>query len=275
MIGIGLRKEFATEFAEGNYLEVDFVEFAPENWMNIGGYWKKVIDKIASKYPIYCHGLSLSIGSPDELDWDFLKNVKSFLDNYDVKIYSEHLSYSKASNAHLYDLLPIPFRNDAVNHISARISKVQDFLDRELVLEIVSYYTPIEAEFSESEFINKIVSKSGCKLLLDANNIFVNSFNHNYNPNQFIKELPLDKVAYIHIAGHEQVSDDLIIDTHGQPIVEPVYQLFAETLPQIKPVPILLERGFNIPDADELQDEIDKLRKITATLPSLFQHATF
>lgn len=275
MIGIGLRKEFAAEFAEGNYLDVDFVEFAPENWMNIGGYWKKVIDKIASKYPIYCHGLSLSIGSPDELDWDFLKNVKSFLDNYDVKIYSEHLSYSKASNAHLYDLLPIPFRNDAVNHISARISKVQDFLDRELVLEIVSYYTPIEAELSESEFINKIVSKSGCKLLLDVNNVFVNSFNHKYNPNQFIKELPLDKVAYIHIAGHEQVSDDLIIDTHGQPIIEPVYQLFAETLPQIKPVPILLERDFNIPDADELQDEIDKLRKITATTPSLFQHATF
>ncbi|MEY5048267.1 MAG: hypothetical protein RLZZ175_1626 [Bacteroidota bacterium] len=275
MIGIGLRKEFAAEFAEGNYLEVDFVEFAPENWMNIGGYWKKVIDKIASKYPIYCHGLSLSIGSPDELDWDFLQNVKSFLDNYEVKIYSEHLSYSKATNAHLYDLLPIPFRNDAVNHISARISQVQDFLDRELVLEIVSYYTPIEAEMSESEFINKIVSKSGCKLLLDVNNIFVNSFNHNYNPNQFIKELPLDKVAYIHIAGHEQVSDDLIIDTHGQPIVEPVYQLLSDTLPQISPVPILLERDFNIPDANELQDEIDKLRKITATSPSLFQHATF
>jgi len=265
-VGIGLRKEFAEEFADGNYLNVDFVEFAPENWMNIGGYWKKVIDKIAEKYPIYCHGLSLSIGSPEELDWEFLKQVKQFLNQYNIPIYSEHLSYSKAANAHLYDLLPMPFRKDAVKHIVQRINQVQDFLERELTLEIVSYYTPVEAQMSEIEFINSIAQESKCKLLLDVNNVYVNSFNHQYDAKAFINALPLQQVEYVHMAGHEQVSPDLIIDTHGEPIVDKVYDLFEHTIPLLKNVPVLLERDFNIPDAEELQLEIDKLKSICAKL---------
>lgn len=261
-VGIGLRKEFAEEFADGNYLNVDFVEFAPENWMNIGGYWKKVIDKIAEKYPIYCHGLSLSIGSPEELDWAFLKQVKQFLNQYNIPIYSEHLSYSKAANAHLYDLLPMPFRKDAVKHIVQRINQVQDFLERELTLEIVSYYTSVEAQMSEIEFINSIAQESKCKLLLDVNNVYVNSFNHQYDAKEFINALPLQQVEYVHMAGHEQVSPDLIIDTHGEPIVDKVYDLFEHTIPLLKNVPVLLERDFNIPDAEELQSEIDKLKSI-------------
>lgn len=261
-VGIGLRKEFAEEFADDNYLNVDFVEFAPENWMNIGGYWKKVIDKIAEKYPIYCHGLSLSIGSPEELDWEFLKQVKQFLNQYNIPIYSEHLSYSKAANAHLYDLLPMPFRKDAVKHIVQRINQVQDFLERELTLEIVSYYTPVEAQMSEIEFINSIAQESKCKLLLDVNNVYVNSFNHQYDAKEFINALPLQQVEYVHMAGHEQVSPDLIIDTHGEPIVDKVYDLFEHTIPLLKNVPVLLERDFNIPDAEELQSEIDKLKSI-------------
>ena len=261
-VGIGLRKEFAEEFATDNYLNVDFVEFAPENWMKIGGYWKRVLDQIAEKFPIYCHGLSLSIGSPDELDWHFIKDLKKFLDQYNVNTYSEHLSYSKSNNAHLYDLLPIPFRIDAADHIIKRIQNVQDFLERKIAIEIVSYYTPVAAQMEESEFINYIVSNSGCDLLLDVNNVYVNAFNHHYNPNTFIQNLDLSKVAYIHMAGHEKVNQDLIIDTHGEPIVDEVYSLLNNVLPLVGEVPVLLERDFNIPDAIELQYEIDKIRSI-------------
>lgn len=264
-VGIGFRKDFAEEFLNGNALTPSFVEVAPENWIGIGGYWKKVFNKVAEKYPVYAHGLSLSIGSPDELDWEFLREVKKFLKEYNIKIYSEHLSYAKCDNAHLYDLLPVPFRWDAVHHISERIKSVQDFLERKIAIEIVSYYTPVAAEISEAEFINAIVEESGCSLLLDVNNIYVNGFNHKYNSNEFIEKLPLDKVEYIHMAGHEQIAPDLIIDTHGEAIIDPVYDLFDFTVQKLPhPVPVLLERDFNIPELEELQHELTKLENICA-----------
>jgi len=263
MIGIGYRRDFAEEFINGSTIKPDFVEFAPENWIGIGGYWKKQLNQIAERYPIICHGLSLSIGSPDPLDFDFLKQLKAFLKEYKVEIYSEHLSYAKCDNAHLYDLLPIPFREDAVTHIVERIKTVQDYLERQFVMENVSYYTPVAAEMDESTFINAIVEKSGCKLLLDVNNVYVNAFNHNYNAHKFIDSLPLDKVGYIHMAGHLQVADDLIIDTHGEAIIDPVYKLFEYAIGKTKPVPVLLERDFNVPEMDELQGELNKLKAIT------------
>ncbi len=262
-VGIGFRKDFAEEFLEGKNLAPSFVEVAPENWMGIGGYWKKVFKQVAEKYPVYSHGLSLSIGSPDELDWNFLAEVKNFLLEYNIKIYSEHLSYSKCDNAHLYDLLPIPFRWDAVAHISQRIKEVQEFLERKIAIEIVSYYTPVAAEMSEVEFISSIVKEADCNLLLDVNNIYVNAFNHNYDAKQFIENLPLDKVEYIHMAGHEQVAPDLIIDTHSEPIIDPVYDLFDFTVRKLpNQVPVLLERDFNIPELHELQTELDRLENI-------------
>lgn len=263
-IGIGFRKDFAEEFLTTNDLHPAFIELAPENWIGMGGYWKKQLDKAAEKYPITCHGLSLSIGSPDELDVDFVKHVKLFLKQYNVKIYSEHLSYSKCDNAHLYDLLPIPFREDAVKHIVERIKQVQDILEMPLAIENVSYYTPVAAQMKEEDFISAIVTESGCNMLLDVNNVYVNSFNHNYNAKEFIKKLPLNKVAYIHMAGHEQVSDTLIIDTHGQPMIDPVYELFDYAVELIKPVPVLLERDFNIPELLELQAEINRLDGIVS-----------
>ncbi len=265
MVGIGFRRDFAEELIEGSVIKPDFVELAPENWVGLGGNWKKMLNRVAEKYPIFTHGLSLSIGSPDELDWDFLKQIKNFLQEYNVKIYSEHLSYSKCNNAHLYDLLPIPFRHDAVNHIVNRIDSIQGFLGRELVLEIVSYYSPVAAEMDELAFINSIVAKSGCKLLLDVNNVYVNSFNHKYDAKAFISGLPLSEVAYIHMAGHEQVSEDLIIDTHGEAIVEPVFDLFDYTMNLVDNVPVLLERDFNIPEMEELQTELERLKFICAS----------
>ncbi len=257
--GIGFRKDFSEELLESKILKPSFIELAPENWIGMGGYWKKQLDAAAEKFPITCHGLSLSIGSPDELDMDFLKKIKSFIKQYKVQIYSEHLSYAKCDNAHLYDLLPIPFRQDAIDHIVKRIKQVQDFLEMPLAIENVSYYTPVAAEMDEASFISAIVNNAGCKMLLDVNNVYVNSFNHQYNAKEFLSKLPLDKVAYIHMAGHEQVSDTLIIDTHGEAIIDPVYELFEHTIGLLKPVPVLLERDFNIPELEELQGEINRM----------------
>jgi len=262
-IGLGFRRDVANDIINSEFELPEFIEVAPENWMKMGGYWKKQFDRATEKYPLTCHGLSLSIGSVEELDLNFLKDLKEFLDQYNVRIYSEHLSYSKCENAHLYDLLPIPFREDAVKHIVTRIKTVQDILERPLVLENVSYYTAVAAEMSEAEFISSIISESGCQMLLDINNVYVNAFNHNYNTKEFINALPLDSVAYIHMAGHEQIEPDLIIDTHGKDIIDPVFELFDWTIQKINPVPVLLERDFNIPELNALEGELTQLQNIT------------
>ena len=262
-IGLGFRRDLAEDILKWDAAQPDFVELAPENWMSIGGYWRKQLHKVVEKYPVSAHGLSLSIGSPDELDIDFVKQVKSFLEEFNVELYSEHLSYSKCDNAHLYDLLPIPFREDAVKHIVERIKIVQDILERQLVLENVSYYTPVAAEMKETEFISAIVNESGCGLLLDVNNVYVNSFNHGYDAKEFLQGLPLSEVKYMHIAGHTKVSDELIIDTHANSVIPAVFDLFEYTTSLIKPAPVLLERDFNFPEIDSLKDEVAELRAIT------------
>jgi len=263
-VGIGLRRDIAEEILDSNLLTPDFLEFAPENWMGVGGNWKRTLEKAVSSYPVTCHGLSLSLGSPEEPDWDFIGELKIFLDENRVEIFSEHLSYTKSQNAHLYDLLPIPFRQDAVDHVADRIKKVQDFLQRPLAIENVSYYTPVAAQMTELEFISEIVEKAGCNLLLDVNNVYVNAFNHQYDAREFIGKLPLDKVAYIHMAGHEQVEPDLIIDTHGQAIADPVYDLFEWTIQKMEPVPVLLERDYNFEELDQLQAELKQLKILIA-----------
>ena len=261
-VGIGLRRDIADEIIDSHILTPDFLEFAPENWMGIGGYWNRIRQKAVDRYPVTCHGLSLSLGSAEELDWKFIGELKNFLDENRVEIFSEHLSYTKSRNAHLYDLLPIPFRKDAVDHVVDRIRQVQDFLERPLAIENVSYYTPVAAEMTEIEFVNEIVERADCKLLLDVNNVYVNAFNHKYDAHAFIDSLPLDRVAYIHMAGHQQVEPDLIIDTHGQPIIDPVYELFEWTIRKMDPVPVLLERDYNFDELEQIQSEILQLKSI-------------
>ena len=259
---MGFRRDIADAFLKTNKINPDFVEVAPENWINMGGYWGAQFKEVSHRFPVFLHGLSLSIGSPDELDFDFLRQVKNFIAEHDVRVYSEHLSFAKMDNAHLYDLLPIPFRDDSVKHVVARIKQVQDFLEMPIAIENVSYYTPVAAQMTESEFINQIVSQSGCNLLLDVNNVYVNAFNHHYDPYEFISGMPLDRVAYLHMAGHEQVSPTLIVDTHGEAIIDPVYDLFDFTVAKLKPVPVLLERDFNFPEIRMLNHEINQLRSI-------------
>ena len=261
-VGIGFRRDFAEELLDSSILKPAFIELAPENWIGMGGYWGKVLRKASERFPVTCHGLSLSIGSPEPLDWEFIKKIKLFLHEHNVQVYSEHLSYTKCSNAHLYDLLPIPFREDAVRHVAQRIREVQDFLERKIAIENVSYYTPVAAEMEESVFVSSILEEADCNLLLDVNNVYVNSFNHKYDAKTYIENLPLTRVAYIHMAGHEKVSEDLIIDTHGDAIIDPVYELFDWAIEKINPVPVLLERDFNFPEMGELQGEITNLQKI-------------
>lgn len=263
-VGLGFRRDLSDDLLSlDGSLQPAFVELAPENWAGVGGYWGNLLRMVAEKYPITCHGLSLSIGSPDPLNWRFIAAIKDFLKTYNIQIYSEHLSYSQSNNAHLFDLLPIPFREDAVKHIVSRIKEVQDFLEMPIALENVSYYTSVAAEMTEDEFISAIVSESGCNLLLDVNNVYVNAFNHNYDAKEFIKKLPTEKIAYIHMAGHEKVAEDLIIDTHGQAIIADVYELFDWTLERISPVPVLLERDFNFPEMSEILEEVNQLEQIT------------
>lgn len=266
MVGIGYRKDFGESFLNKSLLRPDFVEVAPENWMGIGGYWKKQFQQVLETLPLFAHGLSLSIGSPDPLDYTFLKRIKQFLHEYQAVLYSEHLSYAKCDNAHLYDLLPIPFTDEAVTHVAKRIREVQDLLERRIAMEIVSYYSPVAPVLTELEFVQAVIAESDCDLLLDVNNVYVNGFNHQYDPYAFISALPLERVSYIHMAGHEQVAPDLIIDTHGEAIIDPVYDLFSYSMQLLnRDVPVLLERDFNIPDLQVLQLEIDQLRSIKQT----------
>ncbi len=270
MVGIGYRKEFSKTFLDSDVLQPDFVEVAPENWLGIGGYWKQELKKVLAKYPLYCHGLSLSVGSPEGVDIDFVKQVKQFLEDTDAVLYSEHLTFSKVDNAHLYDLLPIPFTKEAIDRVSENILQVQDILKKPLILENGSYYTVLEAEMSEEDFVNEILNRTGCELLLDVNNVYVNAYNHQYDAKTFITKMPLDKVKYIHMAGHYQVNEQLIIDTHGADVIDPVYDLFRFTIEQMdKDVPVLLERDFNIPELDILQTEINNLRAIKSEILKL------
>lgn len=265
-VGLGFRRDLADELLASNSSIPRFVEFAPENWAKVGGILGRKVKAILEKYPVIFHGLSLSLGSPEPLNWELLKVIKEFLRDTHVEVYSEHLSYTKCDNAHLYDLLPIPFREDAIKHVSTRIRETQDFLERRLAIENVSYYTPVAPEMDEATFIKSIIGESDCNLLLDVNNVYVNAFNHGYDAKKFIESLPLDKVAYIHMAGHEKKSADLIIDSHGTPIIDPVFELFEWTIARVKPVPVLLERDFNLPKLFELEEELFRLDSIMSSV---------
>jgi uncharacterized protein len=193
---------------------------------------------------------------------DLLARIKRFLGQYDVRIYSEHLSYSKCDNAHLYDLLPIPFRSDAVKHVADRIRIAQDFLERRIAIENVSYYMPVAPEMDEATFLSAILEEADCDLLLDVNNVYVNAFNHKYDALDFLGHIPLNRVNYVHMAGHEQKNAELIIDTHGRPIIDPVYELLRETCRRISPVPVLLERDYNHERPEEIFAELERLQSI-------------
>jgi uncharacterized protein len=256
--GLGLRRSFMDEFAALDHQAADFLEVAPENWMEMGGVLGRKFANITDRYPMICHGLSLSIGSPAPLDEHFLVRLKKFLDKHKVRCYSEHLSYC-SDDGHLYDLMPIPFTGDAVHHVAKRIQRVQEILERKIVMENVSYYAAPGQEMSEIDFLNAVLTEADCDLLLDVNNIYVNSINHNYDAESYIKSVPQERIAYLHIAGHYNEAEDLIVDTHGADIIDPVWQLLETTYQHHGVLPTLLERDFNIPSLQSLFNEMAQI----------------
>ncbi len=238
--------------------QIGFMEIAPENWMRVGGSLGKQFRKFTEQYPFICHGLSLSIGSPAPLDVDFLKELKIFLKTHDIKFYSEHLSYC-SDEGHLYDLMPIPFTEEAVHHVASRIKQVQDILEQRITMENISYYAAPGQEMKEIDFINAVLKEADCDLLMDVNNIYVNSINHRYNAEEYLRGLPAERVSYIHIAGHFDEAEDLRVDTHGADIIDPVWALLDTAYDHCGVVPTLLERDFNIPPLAELLGEVDTI----------------
>ncbi len=256
--GLGLKRALMGPLEDQPPAQINFLEVAPENWIGVGGKYGKRFRKFTEKYPFVTHGLSLSIGSPSPLDFNFLRQVKNFLKQHNISCYSEHLSYC-SDDGHMYDLMPIPFTEDAVHYVADRIQQVQDFLGQRIAMENVSYYAAPGKEMEEIDFINAVLEEADCDLLLDVNNIYVNSVNHQYGAEEFLKQLPGERIAYVHIAGHYNEAEDLIVDTHGADIVDPVWALLDKAYEQFGVIPTMVERDFNIPPLPELLSEIDQI----------------
>jgi uncharacterized protein (UPF0276 family) len=262
--GLGLRRSLLPDLADMDDGAIDFMEVAPENWIGVGGRFGRQFRAISERFPLVCHGLSLSIGSPASLDYQFLKDVKSFLDLHGIDCYTEHLSYCSDDKGHLYDLMPMPFTDEAVTYVSARIREVQDVLERRICIEHVSYYAAPGQVLSELEFINAVLREADCDLLLDVNNIYVNSVNFAYDPLAFLHGIDGDRTVYIHIAGHYVEAEDLRVDTHGSAVIEPVWQLLDAAYQRWGVRPTLLERDFNFPPMSELLEEVGRIRMAQA-----------
>jgi len=259
--GLGLRSEFIQE-VEKNDFKPSWFEVTPENWLSINIKHRQAFEKIVSEYDIAAHGLSLSIGSNTPLDMQHLKNIKTFLDDYEIRYYSEHLSFCSLDDKQLYELLPLPMTNDMVNYLVDRIDAVQNFLGRSLILENASYYYMPYAEMNEADFINEVMQKSGAKLLLDINNVYVNSHNHHFNPKKFLDDIDYKHISYMHIAGHLEVSDELYIDTHGEDVKDEVWDLLSYVKEGGVDKPILLERDNDVPNYKSMLQEYKKMQAI-------------
>lgn len=257
--GLGLRRALLGPLQQIERPRPDFLEVAPENWIGVGGRLGRQFRAYSERYPLIVHGLSLSLGAPEPLDETYIARLRRFLDAHDVALYSDHLSYC-SEHGHLYDLMPLPFLEETVVWVADRIARVQDLLGRRIAVENISYYAEVGSEMSELDFINAVLDRADCQLLLDVNNVHVNSVNHAYDPVAFLDGLPEHRIAYIHIAGHHHEAEDLIVDTHGAAVADPVWELLALAYDRLGPVPTLLERDFNFPPLDELLNEIELIR---------------
>ena len=259
--GLGLRRSMLSSLGDQATQSVDFWEVAPENWIGVGGRYGHKFRELTEQFPFICHGLSLSIGGPSPLDEAFLHRLKRFLKDHHIRIYSEHLSYC-SDDGHLYDLLPIPFTAEAIDYVANRIRQVQEILEQRIAIENVSYYAAPGKQLEEIDFINAVLQEADCDLLLDVNNIYVNSVNHGYDAEAFLQRLPVERIRYIHVAGHFQEAEDLIVDTHGADVIDPVWQLLDKTYQRLGVIPTLLERDFNIPPIADLLREVATIHSL-------------
>ena len=259
--GLGLRRALVDKLMAEPPADVDFMEVAPENWIHVGGALGKKLRFFTERYPFLIHGLSLSIGAPSPLNEQLVRDVKAFMADHNIRLYSEHLS-ACGDDGQLYDLMPIPFTEEAVSYIAARVRRVQDILEQRIALENVSFYAPLDTTMSEQEFLLAVLEEADCDLMLDINNIVVNSINHRYDASEFLKSMPAERIRYFHLAGHYVEAEDLRIDTHGTPVDDQAWRLLEEAYSLFGPVPTLLERDFNFPPMQELLDEVRRIKQL-------------
>lgn len=262
--GLGLRRPLLSPLHVHVPETIDFFEVSPENWVGVGGSLGKQFRSLTERHRFVAHGLALSLGGPAPLDTMFLLELKQFLDAHDFALFTEHLSYC-SDEGHLYDLYPIPFTEQAVKHVASRIRQTQAILERPIAVENASYYVrPPQSEMDELTFINAVLDEADCHLHLDVNNIYVNSLNHGYDPVAFLRGLPGERIVYGHVAGHDIEPSGLVIDTHGQNTIEPVWDLLAEAYRHFGVFPTLVERDSNIPPLSELLVEVERIRDLQA-----------
>jgi uncharacterized protein (UPF0276 family) len=259
--GLGLRHHYYDEILSQRPA-VDWFEILSENYLVDGGKALYYLDAIGEHYPLVMHGVSLSIGGPHALDQAYLQRLKQLALRVQPAWISDHLCWSRGNAHQLHDLLPLPYSEESLQHVAARVRQVQDVLERPLVLENVSSYlrTAFD-EFSEWEFLARLSELSGCELLLDINNVYVSSRNHDFDPWSFISGLPAQRIRQLHLAGHSDYGDYLI-DTHDQPICDPVWQLYQRTLEHLGPVSTMIERDDNYPPFSELLAELHQAREL-------------
>lgn len=259
--GLGLRRKLLPELLDAADAPIDFLEIAPENWIGVGGRLGRQLAQMAERYPLTLHGLSLDIGGARPLDMDLLAAIRDMMDRFSCPLYSEHLT-ACGDDGHLYDLMPIPFTEEAVHYVAGRIRQVQDYLGCRIAMENASYYASLGHDLTEAEFIHAVLEEADCDLLLDVNNIVVNSINHRYDAHAFLHAMPASRVVAMHVAGHYVEAEDLRVDTHGADVIDPVWELLAEAYRHVGIKPTLLERDFNIPPLPDLLSELAEVRRI-------------
>ena len=261
--GLGLRRAHLGPLLDQMPAEIDFMELAPENWLGAGGRLAASLEKIAAKTTFVSHGLLGNFGGHDPIDIEFLDKTAAFMQRYGVRLYGDHMTYC-ADEGQLYELLPVPYTPASAQHMADRIKRIQDHLGQRITAENASYYlTPLQT-IPEEEYINRVLEEADCLLLLDVNNVYVNSRNHNYDPREFLRSLPGERIAYAHIAGHLTTDENIIIDTHGEPVIDPVWALLDYAYEWFGVFPTLLERDENIPALDIVLSEVNKIRELQA-----------
>ena len=262
--GLGFRRDLIPALKSGVPQAIDFFELAPENWIDLGGRHDRDLRQFTERHTFVCHGLSLSLGGMTPLDEVLLRKIKAFMAEHRMPLYTEHLSYC-SDHGHLYDLMPIPPTWEAVKYVAARIRRVQDILEQKIAIENASYYVAAPmGEMDEPAFVNAVLEEADCWLHLDVNNVYVNSVNFEFDPVAYLKRMPAERIVYLHVAGHYQEAPDLIIDTHGAEVVDPVWQLLDTAYGMLGVHPTCLERDFNIPPLAELVPEVDRIARLQA-----------
>jgi len=262
-IGIGLRHDLATELFERRPDAVMWLEIHPENYLERGGRFHEILERARRDWPLVTHGLTTCLGAIDGLDHEYLQQLRGFLAELEIPWHSEHLCLGNVGDRFFHDLLPLPFTEEAAALASERLVEVRDAIDRPLALENVSYYAPQAADgLAEADFVVDVLERCDALLLLDVNNVFVNSRNFDFDPRAYIDRMPVDRIVQIHVAGHRIRDDGLRIDTHGEPIPDEVFALLDHTLRRVGPVPVLLERDNNVPPLHDLLAEVEQLWSI-------------